>query len=250
VWLALALYGLWTGATYALEGGPRTFLRPEAAGLRVLYTAVANMLIGVVGSGLVLRHLARQGRLAPAAAGFGSGRRSAVTTAAGFVLGLTVYLLQGAPSLDPIVLLNGFAQVLPVSAAEVLVCWSVVGAAAGTSSRARRAPTLLAALLASALFGLYHLAHSPPFSTWTMVGGLTVVGLATSVFFFVSRDVYGTIVFHNFLALFGVLHALLEAGALARYEAPQAPLLITATLAIGLIAAVLNGMFTCRTTPR
>jgi hypothetical protein len=55
-----------------------------------------------------------------------------------------------------------------------------------------------------------------------MIGGLTLVGLVTSVFF-VGRDVYGTIVFHNFLALFGVLRALAETGALVRYETPQAP---------------------------
>ena len=238
MWLALALYAVWAGATYALEGAPRTLVRPEAAGLRALYTLTANVLIGVVGTGLVLRHLTRLGRLTPAAAGFGSGRRSAVATGIGFGLGAGVYLAQGAPSLDPIVLVNGFAQVLPVSAAEVLVCWSVVGAAADTSWRTRRAPTLLAALLASALFGLYHLAHSPPFNSWTMIGGLTLVGLVTSVFFFVGRDVYGTIIFHNFLALFGVLHALVETGALVRYETLQAPLLITAILAIGLIAAV------------
>jgi membrane protease YdiL (CAAX protease family) len=81
------------------------------------------------------------------------------------VLGAAVYLLPGAPSGDPIVLVNGFAQVLPVSAAEVLVCWSVVGAALEASWRSRRTPILPAALLASALFGLYHLAHSPPFNT-------------------------------------------------------------------------------------
>jgi hypothetical protein len=120
----------------------------------------------------------------------------------------------------------------------VLVCWSVVGATAEASWQSRRAPTLLAALLASASFGLYHLAHSPPFNTWAMIGGLTLVGLPTSVFFFASRDMYGTIVFHNFLALVGVLQALAETGALVRYETLQAPLLITAAFAIGLIVAM------------
>jgi hypothetical protein len=236
--LALTLYAVWTGATYALEGAPRTLLRPEAAGLRALYTVVANILIGVIGAGLVLRHLARERRIVPAAAGFRTGRRSALATGIGFVLGAAVYLLQGPPSLDPIILVNGFAQVLPVSAAEVLVCWSVVGAAAEASWRSRRTPTLLAALLASVLFGLYHLAHSPPFNTSAMIGGLTLVGLVTSVFFFVGRDVYGTIVFHNFLALFGVLQALAGTGGLVRYKTLQAPLLITAALAIGLIVAM------------
>ena len=236
--LALTVFAVWMGATYALEGAPRTLLRPEAAGLRVAYAVVANLLVGVVGGGLVVRHLTRQGRLTAVAAGFGSGRRSAVATAMGFALGAIVYLLQGPPSLHPIVLVNGFAQVLPVSAAEVFVCWAVVGAAVEASWRPRQASPVIAALVASALFGVYHLAHSPPFNTWTMVGALTMVGLGTSLFLFLGRDISGTIAFHNALALFGVLRALGEAGVLGRYETLQLPLLASAIVTVGAVLAV------------
>ena len=34
---------------------------------------------------------------------------------------------------------------------------------------------------------------------------LSAIGLITSLFFVVSRAVYGTIAFHNFLAIFGVI---------------------------------------------
>ena len=49
-------------------------------------------------------------------------------------------------------------------------------------------------------------------------------------FFFLSRDVLGTAVFHNFLGTFGVTQALERAGSLGALEAVQAPLVGTATV--------------------
>ena len=78
-----------------------------------------------------------------------------------------------------------------------LIYLALVGAAAQVLlRRAGRATSIvLAAVLASALFGAYHYAHSTPFNTLQMVLLLAVVGLFTSAFFFVSRDIAGTIVF-------------------------------------------------------
>jgi hypothetical protein len=130
------------------------------------------------------------------------------------------------------VIANAFAQVFVVSAAEIVVCWSVVGAAARAALRSRRAAvaTFVAALVASVLFGVYHFAHSAPFNSVPMVVLLSIVGLATSAFFFISRDVAGTVVFHNFLGTFGVVQALSAAGALAPLQTPQWPLIGTAVL--------------------
>jgi len=61
---------------------------------------------------------------------------------------------------------------------------------------------------------------------------LTVIGLVTSAYFFVSRDVYGTIAFHNFLGIFGVIEALDTSGILASFERPVVPLLAMAVVAI------------------
>jgi hypothetical protein len=99
------------------------------------------------------------------------------------------------------------------------------------------AATAVAALVASGLFGLYHFAHSPPFDTWPMVGLLSIVGLATGAFFFVSRDLLGTVLFHNFLGTFGVVQALAGAGAVATLEQWQPPLLFTAALTLAVVAA-------------
>jgi transposase len=92
------------------------------------------------------------------------------------------------------VLVNAFAQVLVVSVAEVIVCWALVGAAVESWLRPHtQLAWLPAAIAASVLFGLYHFAHSPPFDTIPMVSLLTGVGMVTSAFFFLSRDVYATI---------------------------------------------------------
>jgi len=49
---------------------------------------------------------------------------------------------------------------------------------------------------------------------------LTVIGLITSLFYSISRDVYGTIAFHTFLGIFGVIRALESSGTLGSFERP------------------------------
>ena len=123
------------------------------------------------------------------------------------------------------------------SIAEILVCWAVVGSISQAllQDRGRWVSLFLAAIIASALFGVYHFAHSPPFNTIPVVVILSVIGLVTSLFFFVSRDVYGTIAFHNFLGILGVLRALEASGNLAVFERPIPPLLVMAAVAIALL---------------
>jgi hypothetical protein len=235
VW-ALGLWCVWTLATWWFEGRIGTFSRPDAVAERLVYTGVANILIGIVGSAVLLRYLSGGDRAAWPSAGFAQPRRTVAWVPVGLVLGLALYFAQGAPSTSPTVILNAYAQVLVVSAAEILVCWSVV---AGTVARVIGSPNWLsrpvAAVVASVLFGLYHFAHTAPFNTFQMVALLTVVGLVTSLYFFLSRDVYATILFHNFLAAFGVVQALLAQGKLSSFETLQAPLLATAFVALAVL---------------
>ncbi|HUH02835.1 MAG TPA: hypothetical protein VML75_12645 [Kofleriaceae bacterium] len=233
----LTLYAVWTCATWLLEGRIETLPRPEAALDRAIYAIIANLLIGIVGAMAVLRVLISWRSVEMPAAGFGRSGSSAVRTMIGLALGLTIYVLQGAPSLDPIVVANAFSQVLVVSAAEVVVCWAVVGAVAEAVLRSRGQVISIigAALVASTLFGLYHFAHSAPFNTPGMVALLSVVGLLTSAVFFIVRDIYATIAFHNFLGVFGVVQALAATGQLGAITALQPPLLIMAAATVGVL---------------
>ena len=97
---------------------------------------------------------------------------------------------------------------------------------------------LPAAIAASVLFGLYHFAYSSPFSTIPMVALLTGVGFVTSAYFFLSRDIYATIVFHNFLGVFGVVQALAASGRLETLNSLQ-PTLIGMAAATAVVLGLL-----------
>jgi hypothetical protein len=238
--LALGTYLAWTAGTWLFEGRIQTLMRPDAVADRLVYALVVNLLLGIGGSLFVLGRLVRSQRsLEPARCGFGSPVRTVLATVVGLALGLAFYVAQGAPSTNAVVVTNAFAQVFVVSVAEVLVCWALVGVVleAESDSPNRLAPNIVAAVSAAVLFGLYHFAHSPPFDTWPMVGFLTVVGLFTGAFFFISRDVLGTAVFHNFLGTFGVTQALVEGGATGSMETVQVPLVGTALVTLLLLLA-------------
>lgn len=235
--IALVLFLVWTVCTYLLEGRIQTLLRPDATMDRLLYALVANLVIGIGGAAWLLRRFLHAHILTPARAGFREGRRIAGSVFVALVLGFGLYAVQGPPTWNPIVILNAFAQVLTVSVAEILVCWVVVGSVVEALLHDKGRVIAMGAAIgvASVLFGLYHFAHSPPFDTWGMVGLLMGVGLVTSLFYFVSREVYGTIVFHNTLALFGVVQALASNEALATFARPMLPLLVTGGVTVMLL---------------
>ena len=205
-----------------------------------MYTVVANWVVGLGVSGWVLSLLSGVGVITAEKAGFQTATHALIAVLVGTGLGLAGYLIQKPPTRHPTIVLNGFAQVLTVSLAEVMVCWAVVGTVTEAVLQARGFPypTVVAALVASVVFGIYHIAHSPPFNSIKMIVLLAGIGLVTSLFFFVSRDIYGTVMFHNFLGMFGVLRALHTSGKLQLYERFKVLLISMALLSIVLLIVV------------
>lgn len=240
--VAVGTYAVWTAVTWLLEGRIQTLLRPEATLDRVVYTGVANVLVGTILALWLVRAFVGSDLASREELGFRTPARTLVAVLVAGVLGVGLYLLQGPPSTDPVVVTNAFAQVLPVSIAEVVVCWVVVGGSVVALLRSRGMDEYLARgvalVVSSTLFGIYHLAHSPPFNTPETIGVLTLVSLGTGLFYFAGRSVYGALVFHNFLALFGVTSALATAGALGTYGQPIVPLLVTGLLALAVLVGV------------
>jgi hypothetical protein len=235
---AVGLYAVWTLATYVLEGRSLTLMRPEAAGARLVYALAANIGVGIIGGGLVLSAAVRNAGADPQRLALRSAGRTILSLALGIGLGFAAFVLQQPVTLAPTVIGNAFAQVWVVSMAEVLVCWAVLGKAVEIEANvggSRWLRVLVAWLVSATGFGLYHFAHSPPFNTVAMVGLLTVVGLATGAFFFIVGELYGTILFHNFLAMKGVTAALAEGGGLEHFNTLQLPLIVTAMVATGVL---------------
>jgi hypothetical protein len=231
---ALGLFALWVAVTWLLEGRIETFLRPDAMRDRAVYALLANVAVGTVAATLLLSRLVGGGRVALDRTGFGQRAGSPLALLAALALGLGFYAVQGAPSWNPIVLINAYAQVLVVTVAEIVVCWSLVGSTVeeALKPRGRLMSLTGAAVAASVAFGIYHYAHSGPFNTHGMVLLLSVVGLATGTFFLATRDIYATVVFHNFLGVFGVVNALVAAGRVAAIEQLSLPLLAMAMGAV------------------
>lgn len=229
--ISLSVYLVWCALTYLLEGRIHIFLRPEAAVeheiYRIIYTVVANMIAGTILAVYIIRYLGASRFLTFSEAGFRSFSHTLITIVVGVVLGFTIYamgLFLKPPSLDPIVMLNAYAQSLGGAIAATIVCWALAGTVfASLAKQNGREVSVIAGIIGSSvLFGLYHFALAPPFNTVEVVLFTTVlVGVSTGLFFFISHNVYGTIVFSNFQWMFGVLHGQASSGDLAMYTQPM-----------------------------
>lgn len=240
--VAFGTYAVWTAVTWLLEGRIQTFLRPEAVTDRLVYTGVANVLVGTVLALLVVREFVAADYTSRRALGFRSVPRTLLAAVLGGLLGYALFALQQPATTDPVVVANVFAQVLPVSIAEVVVCWVVVGGSLVALLRHRgvnRYVAVAAALaVSSALFGAYHFAHSPPFNSVEMVALLAVVGVGTGLLYFVGGSFYGALAFHNFMALYGIVSSLAAADQIGAYQAPLVPLFATALVALTVVVSV------------
>ena len=140
--------------------------------------------------------------------GSGSSRKRLMTTATALFVGLAIFVLRN-PSADAIFALSAFSHVLPVSIAEVMVCWALIGAGFELHFiyRGKLASCLAGAVAADLFFALYHFTHSPPFNKIQVVLFLLIPGLLTGLVFFLGLDLYATILIQNFLGMAGVARA-------------------------------------------
>jgi len=212
--LAIFLYLLWMVATFLFEGNINTM--NSGSGIqRLLYATIVNIFLGTIIAGLLVQFGIKRGLFSKAVIGLSSLKRTILMICLAIGGSLLIFFLQGFPSTHPMVLLNGFAQVFPTTVAEVFICWVVIGSAGNAVFEDIQSnfSTVLLIMISSVVFGVYHFAHSTPFNTWSMVWFLTIIGLLTSLFFYLGRNLFSTIIFHNMMATNGVL-ASIEKGSL------------------------------------
>jgi hypothetical protein len=203
---SILVYLLWVAATYLLEGRVNLMVRPTPLG-RTLYVLIANVAIGIGLAGWILRLALVSGVATQEQLGFRSAWRTAAAVVIAALVGCGIFLVQRPASLNPIVVLNAFAQVLTVSIAEVLVCWAAIGITFQSLSRpyGRAISMFVGFVTADLFFGVYHFAHSAPFNQVHMVLFLMLIGLVTGLAYFLARDIYATILIQNVLGMIGVM---------------------------------------------
>jgi hypothetical protein len=230
--LAFVTYFLWVIVTFLLEGRIQTLLRPEAVIDRLVYTIIANIIIGSVLALIIIRRGLTTKIISLYSGGFQPLQRTLVAVVIGFILGGLVLLIIRPAPLDPVIFMNVYAQVFTVTIAEITVCWILVGSITEgiLFQKGKSVAVVSGILLSGILFGVYHFAHSPPFNQPAMVGFLTVIGLVTGLVYFIGRDVYATMVFHNFFGCIGVMQSLSASGLLPAYSQPLVPVIGTAVV--------------------
>lgn len=218
--ISIGIFAVWMLLTFLLEGLRNTL--NDGSGIdRLLYAGIANILVGSLVTGLLVISGYKAGILDRKDLGFSGIKRTSIMIVVAITVGTLIFVMQGVPSSDPVVLINGFAQVFPTTLAEVMVCWVFIGSAGkAIMNKLGKVPTTLILMtISSTLFGLYHFAHSAPFNTIGMVFVLTVIGVLTSLVYYLGKDIFSTLIFHNLMATFGVVGAL-EDGALTDLKIP------------------------------
>ena len=237
--IALSIYIIWVLATYLLEGRIHLFQKVDPLG-RMTYVVIANIAFGTVLSAIAIRYLLKAQLVKPEQLGLNKSRlRTAAVIASAAAGGLALFILQNPRTLEPIVVFNVFMQALPVSIAEVMVCWALIGSSfesiAKNNNKRKIMSVIVGAIAASVLFGVYHYAHSPPFNQTNIVLFLMLPSIATAVTYFLGRDIYAAVIVQNFMGIFGVIANL---PALEPFRQPMVP--IYALSAVSVAALVIS----------
>lgn len=242
--IALSIYITWVAATYILEGRIHLFQTVDPIG-RMTYVVIANIAIGTVLSAIAIRYLLKAQFVKPDQLGLSKSRlRTVAIIASAAAGGLVLFLLQSPRTIEPIVVFNAFMQVLPVSIAEVMVCWALIGSSfeslAKNSNKGRIVSSVIVgAVAASVLFGVYHYAHSPPFNQTSMILFLMLPSIATAVTYFLGRDIYAAVIVQNFMGIVGVMAGLPN---LEVYRQPMVPLYVLSAVSVAALVISVSVM--------
>jgi hypothetical protein len=234
--IALSIYIIWVAATYLLEGRIHLFQKVDPIG-RMTYVVIANIAIGTVLSAIAIRYLLKAQLVKPKQLGLNKSRiRTAVVITSAAAGGLALFMLQNPRTLEPIVVFNVFMQALPVSIAEVMVCWALIGSSfesiAKNNNKRKIMSVIVGAIAASVLFGVYHYAHSPPFNQTSIVLFLMLPSIATAVTYFLGRDIYAAVIVQNFMGIFGVIANL---PALEPFRQPMVPIYVLSAVSVAVL---------------
>ncbi len=213
---AVLVYLLWVVGIYVLEGRIDLLLRSLPA-QRMLYVLIVYVLIGTILPLRLLQQSITAQLMPPAELGFQPLKRTLMGVGLAFLVGVILFILAVPFGLffvsppyqaDITVLVNIFFQALPISIAEVLICFALFGKITEMLLRHRYSlPTALfgGILTGALLFSLSHLAHGPPFNSAGVLISALLPGFSIGFVYFLRKDIYAAIVLMTFINMIGFI---------------------------------------------
>lgn len=172
----------------------------------LLYPLAVVFLAGTLLPALATRWLILHGWIRDAA--FPSNGSDAVLLGTSIVVGfcLMTLALRARLLAELRYSLRLFVALFGVSLAEVLVFLSILfNLAAAGAGLLLHSPwaSVVAAIVSSALFGLYHFSHSPPWNNWAQAARLFVVWLVVCFVYVMTRDAWAATIIDTSFATIG-----------------------------------------------
>jgi len=171
----------------------------------LLYPLAVVFLAGTVVPALALRWLSRNGAIRDnLPINGGDAALLGISLVVGFCL--IALALRGQLRQELRHSLRLFAALFAVSLAEVLVFLSILFNLAEEVAGSLLHPpwaSVAAAIVSSALFGLYHFTHSPPWNTWALAARLFIVWLFVCLAYVLTRDAWAATIIDTSFATIG-----------------------------------------------
>ena len=232
--IPLMIYIIWVLDTFLLEGSTGTFTSYHPWSL-ILYTIIAGIFMGIIVPVFFLKSAFLSGAVNMFQIGFRSLRRTILTVICTALFGYLILIMIPPYNAQKMALVGMTFLVFPSAIASVMVCWVIAGTHLQAYVRNYRTiVSITAGVLATGImFGLSFAAHSPPLNQPQTLLMVTGAGIASALYFFSVREVWGTSIFVAF-ALVLVLQGHVDPA----YIAPVSPVTAgTAMLSVIALAA-------------
>jgi len=205
--IPLLVYGIWVLETFLLERSPGLFAHYQPLPL-VMYMVFANIIVGIAVPVILMRSAFISGAVNMFQIGFRSPRRAILATVFTALIGYFSLITFTPYGVHRLALFNTLALMIPVAVASVMVCWVLIGTHVQAYVRScGTVSSIIAGVLVTGIaFGISSLARSPPLNQPDDLLIMTVLGLASALFFFSIRDVYASSLF----VAFGIMAAVFQ----------------------------------------
>jgi hypothetical protein len=226
--IPLLIFGAWV-VERSFLGGSVFIFRDEDLGKWVAFTAISEILVGILVTGFALRTALREGWVTCIQIGVQFTKTSMIGIFTAGSLGIALFFLPGWGKVAPSTAFHLFFVLLPLATGEVMVCWALLGTHIETILvyKGTFTAALISQIAAVVFSGIPYCAGIPLAQAPAVVFPVLLAGLLTGCVFLIFRDIYATITIH----IFALMVINIQTAAATLSSTTFIPVLITAAMA-------------------